>query len=503
MNPEITQQTIDLAKVVLGSPNDELAKAYTQPGTATSGIAAYDLEAPAKLLFPVLTPLRNTIPRVSGKGGIQANWRAVTGINTNKVGIGITEGSRGIVTTTATADYIAAYRGLGLDDYVTWEAQYAAEQFQDVRAMASMNLLKALMIGEEQVILGGNASVALGQVGTVTLALSDDAGAVTDSITMYVQVVALTLEAYLASSVVGGIPTSANVTLADGTVEARNGGTSRPSTEVNQATGTGGAANAHAVSASWAVVNGAVAYAVFWGTSTGATKLGAIVTNNSYKILVDEGTGTQLISAIPDSDKSRNTLLFDGFLSIIFNYASTNAYVKTMATGTAGTGTPLTGDGAGGIVEIEEALQSFWDNYRLSPDEIWWSSQEAKNGSDKILVGQSNAAQRFHFITEQDKVSGGVMVRNYYNKFGLGAAQSIPLKIHPYLPPGIILFRTRQLPYPLSNVTNVDQIRCRRDYHSVEWPIRTRRWEMGVYADEVLQHYFPPSLGIIRNIANG
>jgi len=32
---------------------------------------------------------------------------------------------------------------------------------------------------------------------------------------------------------------------------------------------------------------------------------------------------------------------------------------------------------------------------------------------------------------------------------------------------------------------------------------RTRRYEYGVYADEVLQHSFPPSMAVITNIGNG
>ena len=39
---------------------------FSQSASATSGLTYYDLEAGAKLLFPVLTPLRNSIPRVSG-----------------------------------------------------------------------------------------------------------------------------------------------------------------------------------------------------------------------------------------------------------------------------------------------------------------------------------------------------------------------------------------------------------------------------------------------------
>src|SRR5258708_711521 len=70
---------------------------FAQNASAISGLTFYDLEVGAKLLFPVLTPLRNMIPRVSGKGGIQAAWRAVTGINTTGMRIGVSGGNRGAV----------------------------------------------------------------------------------------------------------------------------------------------------------------------------------------------------------------------------------------------------------------------------------------------------------------------------------------------------------------------------------------------------------------------
>jgi hypothetical protein len=34
----------------------EMQKAYTQSATATTGLTMYSLEAPAKLLYPVITP---------------------------------------------------------------------------------------------------------------------------------------------------------------------------------------------------------------------------------------------------------------------------------------------------------------------------------------------------------------------------------------------------------------------------------------------------------------
>ena len=52
-------------------------------------------------------------------------------------------------------------------------------------------------------------------------------------------------------------------------------------------------------------------------------------------------------------------------------------------------------------------------------------------------------------------------------------------------------------------MTETMRILCRRDYYQIDWPKRSRRDEYGVYADEVLQHYAPFSMGVISNIARG
>ena len=124
MGNNTTQETIELLKAAQASP---LAKASTfaQPGSAVSGINQYDLEQGAKKLYPVLTPLRNELPRVSGKGGIQANWRGITAINTQSVMAGVSGGNRGGVIAVGTTDYTAVYRGLGLEANVDFEAEYA------------------------------------------------------------------------------------------------------------------------------------------------------------------------------------------------------------------------------------------------------------------------------------------------------------------------------------------------------------------------------------------
>ena len=498
------EETLALTKQALAEANVELTKAYTQSASAISGITAYDLEAPAKMLYPVLTPLRNKIPRVSANGGIQAAWRAVTGVNVNNISWGISEGNRAQVTVDSTQDYTAAYRGDGADTYVTWEAQYAGEGFQDVRALAALNLLKAAMIKEEKIILGGNSSLALGQVSGVVHTPNATGGAIPGGTTMYCQIVALTVEGIQASSVANGLPISGTVTLADGTTESRKMGTSQPSAQVTDSVTSGGDVGSWSIS--WTAIPGAAGYAVYWGTTTGHATLGAIIPNNSIKITTSSGGG-QDAALIPNSDNSRNSLIYDGYLTQIFNVAASSpmsAYVSAQATGTPGTGTPLTGDGYGQITEFETLLKYMWDTWRLSPTEIWMNSQEARNISTKILAGQANTTQRFNFIVEQDKLTGGVIVKNYWNRYGLtDQSQSLPMHIHPFMPAGTIFFNCEMLPYPLSNVTNVTQIRLRRDYHQIEWPVRKRQWEIGVYWDGVLQNYAPFSLGCIYNIANG
>ncbi len=468
---------------------------YAESASATSGLTYYDLEAGAKLLFPVLTPLRNSIPRMSGKGGIQANWRAITAINSGGVRIGVSGGNRGAVQAVTTSNYIATYKGIGIETNVDFEAQYAGQNFDDIRALAAQTALEALMLGEEAMILGGNTSLALGATATPTLAASSSGGSLAAG-TWSVICVALSLDGMMNSSVTAGVQASITRTNADGSVDTFGGGASQKSANATVAT-TGSAGS---ITASVAVKPGACGYAWYWG-AVGSETLGAITTINSVAIAA-AATGTQTAALLPTADWSSNGLAFDGLLTQAF-LPTSGANVTVQATGTAGVGTPLTADGAGGIVEIENVLQANWNLYRLSPDEIWVSAQEANNISKKILAGGATGAQRFIFDSKQDAIGGGVMVTTYKNKYSLAGAKSLDIKIHPNMPPGTMLFLTRKLPYPLANVGNVIQVRTRQDYYQIEWPLRARRYEYGVYADEVLQHYFPPSMSVITNIGNG
>ena len=64
------EQTASLQEALAsqGGMVADLGKDINLTSPISSGLVPYDLEAPAKMLFPVKTPIRNQTPRVRGQG---------------------------------------------------------------------------------------------------------------------------------------------------------------------------------------------------------------------------------------------------------------------------------------------------------------------------------------------------------------------------------------------------------------------------------------------------
>lgn len=495
---DVTKEILADFRKVIGGGMD-IAKAATI--ALSNNLVAYDLEAPSKNLYPVLTPLRNRIPRhTKGTGaGDAVHWKAVTAITGSGVkSMGwVPEGQRAARMTVTTEDHSVSYVTIGEEADVTFEAQSAGEGFEDVMATTGMRLLQSVMIKEEYAILGGNRSVALGTPTAPTVTTAATGGTIADA-TYNVVVVALTLEGYLAADLTNGLIQTQSITGLDNQTFTLNGGSSQQSAATSQVTGS---ANVSTLSASTPVVKGAVAYAWYVGVGAGE-KLEAITTLNSVKLTALAGTH-QAVTAIT-ADRSRNaTYAFDGLLYSAYN--STTAYFASLATGTAGTGTALTSDGAGGVVEINTMLKDRWDNYRLSFEEIYVSSQELQSIAKLVMQGTGTPLARFVFDIDQKdpKIVAGQTVGWYFNKFSLDGGQLIPIKLHPNMPSGTLFAWAQNLPaqYQAANVPNTAEIQCRRDYYQIPWPLMTRANQTGVYAEEVLKVLAPFALGIICNIA--
>lgn len=495
---ELTRMTNNqIQKTMLSCLATPIQKVETTGLNTGSGLVNYDLQPAAKLLYPVLTPLRNSTPRVKGGGGNATHWKAVVKVNAGNLSMGVAEGRRNGVISTQTEDAMAKYATLGLENNVTDEAVNQSKGFDDLRALCTKNLLESTMIGEEFVLLAGNASMKLGKTGTPTLAAAATGGTLGANKVVSVICSALTPEGYQMASIGSGLQAKITRTNADGTTDQYGGGVAQKSDAASVTTGTG---TANSVTASVTAVKGAVAYAWYWGTA-GNEVLGAITTINSVLIAAD-AAGTQKAADLPAEDCSTNELLLDGYMTQLLQRGG---YYKALPTGIAGSGKGLTADNAAGIVEIDEALKWFWDNYKASPDEIHCNAQEIKNITQKIIANGGSPLIRFNFDAEKSDVStlsAGVVIGSYLNKYTMAGGKSVKIVIHPNMPAGTMMFRTTQIPYPLSNVTNVAEVRYQQDYYQTEWPRRTRAYEYGVYAAEALALYAPFCFGILTNIAD-
>ena len=293
-----------------------------------------------------------------------------------------------------------------------------------------------------------------------------------------------------------GLPDAQVVYPADGSASFTVGGGSSNKSNA-QVTGATGGTGISSISCHCTQIPGAVAYAWFIGlTAGGKFYLNQITTINSA-LIVDAGTATQEIAGIT-GDESENTLGFDGLITIASKYATNNAYYAALAKGTDGTGTPLTSADSDGVIpEIDACNRDRWDNYRLGFDAWYVNSQEGRNISKKILAANP---MHINYAGGEDGLTGGQIIKYMLNPY---TGQRQEIIIHPNMPAGTMLGVTHTLPYPMSNVPNVLEMKLRRDYFQMEWPMRTLKYETGVYFDGVLADYFPPALGLITNIGNG
>lgn len=473
----VTEQTLAavqqaLARPMTIAPGDVLAKTATTQGITTgTGLVGYLLEEGARLLFPVLSPLRNRFARHQAPIGATAvHWKAITGINTANLKAGVVEGLRNSVISTSEVNKTQTFKTIGFDNSVTFEAIQAGRGFDDVRALATANTLSALMVGEEKIILGGNVT-AIAKPASVS-ATSTTGGSLSNSTTYDYAVSALTLFGYL-----------------DG-ADGRAGSTDSPD-ETDGRTGstaTGGSGTALALT--WPAVRGAVAYNVFAGTSSGTKYYIATVTVPAYTLTALVGSGN-----VPNvADQTADSLSFDGIIPQISD-SGAGSYWRDLANA------QLTGDNAGGIVEIDVMLKSLYDTSRIGPTMMLVNSQQGQDLLAKVAANGSTTVLRLNAAVGPDGIiRGGLILGSYLNKF---TGTDVEIRVHPYMAPGTIIAISERLPFPNNNVGNPFELEVSQEYTAYDWALTQRKYEFGVYANEALKVYFPAGCGVITGIKAG
>lgn len=471
---KITQETIDMVKSA-----QDLNKAIT----LATGLQGYNLEAPAKQLVPFLSPLRNVIPRKVAKTGNSTHWKAITAVNASGKATAL-EGARGNYVSYSTVDKLAAYKVISLQDSVSLEAEAAGRNFEDVKALATTNLLLRLMTEEEKLILGGN-SQSLPAVSAPNVTVNASGGSIGAG-TYSVKVAALTLAAanrvvlnkQVANLVLGVPATDSNNNVIAGAYDGV--------TAASPATSTGAiAGTTNQIVATVTPVTGALAYAWFVG-SVGNETLQMVTTNSAVTLntLVDGGT------VAPTADGSGDPLAFDGIIPQII---TGGGYLLDK-------GNAQLTKAAGGVEELDDLNSYLFQNFKIGPTRYLVSEQLHKDITAAVISG-AGAPTLFVNNAEKNDITGNYLVRQYVNKSYGG--QIIKIETHPWLPNGTMIAMCETVPYPNANIPSVLEIECGYDYRQIEYAFTSPQYEFEVRAFEALKHYFPAAQAIITNVKPG
>ena len=516
----------ELAKSI--GTNLSIAKADTV--STSTGLVWYDLRPVVQMLYPFkeLIPLVSRLPRVPGDGGTAVHWKRVTGVNVGNISVGVSEGNRGARIAITEQDQLATYKTLGLEGSATFQARWASKNLSpEALGVAVQATLRSTMIGEEQTVILGNASTPLGVTPTPVLSASGTTGNWGGTVTVYVICVALSglgwsgYTPYNSTSGLGGVPGQVSKVNVGGSTDTFGGGSSQPSAEASIS----GVTTAQLVTASVTAVVGAVSYAWFVGTATGAETLAGLTASNKVVFSKNPGTSAQPITSLKVGagyqDNSTNSLIFDGILSQIYGSVTgnapgtamnTNPTLPTVSTGvlqiSANSGaivltmnqgnTGLTINGQN-ITEFDAVCQAAWDQYKVPFDRILMSSTDIINGMGTFF--NSSNTTDYLFLAQADAVAGRIVagrrITTYMNKV---TNRPLDVDVHPNIPPGTIIFWSDRIPYELAGIANVLELHTRQDYYQMEWPIVQMRYEFGCYVDEVLIGYFMPAFATIVNV---
>jgi len=468
----------DLA-MVRGSLMPDIQKDWT--GTSPMDTRPYDLQAPAKWLAPLRTPLRNTIPRTKGEGGAAEYRRILTVTNSvpgtktmpffNSATQTSVYGGPGNLTLNRpqkinyTGDaQIRAYKELGFSDSVTWRGFLTSLGFDNLLGLSQTALLFAHLMGEEWANLAGRGNVAGGYQGAVPA----PAGVTTGTATTGGTIPAATYSVY---------------------VVALNGqGQSAPSTVATQVTT--GATSTITVTVG-NEPEGAIYYGVYVGTVAGianatlqGTFIGNTTTLTSYAVTATVGTA---------ADSSFHADSYDGFYAVQSDTAQTGYFARANANfSTINPGS-----------EFDTALTTMWTLNGAAPEEIWMTGAgRTAYGQLMRIGGASGAASgyRTSVTTGDGNVIAGAAVTGHVNP---ATSQVVDLKTHPDALPGTALIRSTSLNVPGANVPSPVEMRCVQDYAGIAWPDVQMTKDTSTYQIGALVHYAPQFSGLIVGLKNG
>lgn len=469
----------------------DIAKDVTSTSPLSTGLVAYDLQAPAKLLLPRRTPLRNRTPRSTAGVGTTGRYKRITGLTNLGVGGvsdqsiafnsesvsstfgGVTGLRRPPKISYAADEKAILYMEMGLSDSVTAKAQYQSMGYQDLRQLSHTGILWASLVGEEKMLLKGRGT-ASGFTGALAAPTA--------------------VAATAATAGAGQTGNSANIAHLFIYVTAKGGfGESVPSVVLDSTALA--ATTGKVLNVSWTDAPGALGYNVYAGTTTGIANAYYYGTtqNNTFTInFTGAGTGGALNAGTQTAgtDTSGDANAYDGFLTVLSN-PSVSGYV-----GRQNAFFSTTNPGG----EFQTAFSTMFAANLADPNIVWIYAGGRVALSD--LLKTSSSANYRLTISSGETAQGthlGSLVTGLLNEV---TGTMVDLEVHPYMPPGCAIIHSETLPIPDSQVTNTVEVRNVVDYMAIDWPQIQLTWDVSTYWLGAPLFYAPAWSGVILGISN-
>lgn len=504
--------TLTAALDAMKSQMPDLTKDISPTSPVSTGLVAYDLEGPAKMLTPRPMPLRNRIPRKKGIG-LNRQYKRITGFTgtgTGGVGVirpGITDATQTNFANPSSSNNLYYNRGpkiayagdsatvpyiqFSLSDELSWSTQFSGQGYQDIRALSRASLLWASMLMEERVMLYGRGTQAgfsgvlaapTGVAGAARSVAGSEVGISGATTNLWVRVVAEMgdLGVSQATAVSSAIAVT-NGQVVDVTYTLPAGATG-----ARVFVGTGASDPGDAARFLYTFTGGGV-----FGGRSGYNKLtiqGALPVAGTVPTSwpLSAGGTANLTSADGGSAVAQE---YDGVLAYC---TGANAGYTSKLNGTFSTSNPG--------VEYQTAFASMYDAVKASPDRIMFNGRDRKQLSDAVK-GASNS--NYQIKLSQDDINGytlGTLATAILNEI---TGDQVSLEVHPWLPQGNSLIISDSLPLPDSEVDSIFSIVNVQDMMGVDWPVNQFSYDASSYWFGTLVCYAPAWEGSLVGIQAG
>lgn len=426
----------------------ELGKDISLTSPLSSGMVPFDLVAPARLIYPVYSPLRNLVPRVPGQGTahrakviteISGALPGQLGVAGNRVSIGELPAGGSMSQwpnqlpgsgSQTGVDVTVPYRFHGLTEAVSWLAQFAGQGFEDTAGLASLVLLQEAMLLEERAMIGAT-SIALATPAAPTLT-AVNSGSLTA--TVWVKVTALNYYGETAASPVTSL-----------------------------------ALSAQNVQVGIIPVPGALAYNVYIGQgTTQPANLYLAGTFGGTKATLSVVAASGPTAPTTDSGTSATTD-YEGFIPTISGHSAGAGAIYP-----SGFQGSYVNQAVGDVLKadvVNTALEAMWNGPSgifADPDDLWVEGTDVTRLADDLATSSSSNYRFFIGQPEVGGVQAGVAVDQFRNPI---TRKVINVRVHPYFPQGTAMLPSWKLPQPWSNVGNVWENVMVQDYLSISWPV--------------------------------